>query len=68
MHHSSASLLRGAVDTFHPGDSTDLLAAIQRARRRTPDLTAAAHLAARHAWEQTFAAELEDLERLIGWR
>jgi alpha-1,6-mannosyltransferase len=64
----SASLLHGVVDTFRPGDSTDLLAAIERARHRAPDLTAAADLAARHAWEQTFAAELEDLERLLGWR
>jgi alpha-1,6-mannosyltransferase len=61
----SATLLAGAVDTFRPGDSDDLLRAIGRARRRVPDPAAAAELAARHAWDRTFAAELDDLERLL---
>jgi alpha-1,6-mannosyltransferase len=62
----SASLLDGRVDTFSPGDSTELLRAIERARRRTPDLVGAARLAARHSWENIFAEELSDLERLLG--
>jgi alpha-1,6-mannosyltransferase len=62
----SASLLDGAVDTFRAGDSTDLLRAIVRARRRMPDLMRAARLAADHSWERTFAEELSDLERLLG--
>jgi alpha-1,6-mannosyltransferase len=56
----SASLLGGAVDTFAAGDSGDLLRAIERARRRAPDLATC------HRWEQTFAAELDDLERMLG--
>ena len=62
----SASLLGGAVDTFAAGDSGDLLCAIERARRRAPDLAGAAELATCHRWEQTFAAELDDLERMLG--
>lgn len=62
----SARLLGPAVDTFAPGDSFDLLRAIERARRRVPDLAAAAELAARHAWDSTFAAELDDLDHLLG--
>ncbi len=64
----SAFLLGGHVDTFRAGDATDLLYAIERARRRLPDLPAATRLAARHAWERTFADELADLERLLGRR
>ena len=62
----SASLLDGRVDTFRAGDSADLLRAIERARRRTPDVPGAARLAARHTWERLFAQELSDLERLLG--
>jgi alpha-1,6-mannosyltransferase len=62
----SACLLGGAVDTFRAGDTDDLLRAIERARRRVPDLAGAARLAARHTWENTFAQELSDLERLLG--
>ncbi|MGZ4175660.1 MAG: glycosyltransferase [Solirubrobacteraceae bacterium] len=62
----SAAVLGGAVDTFRGGDTVDLLRAIERARRRAPDLDAAARLAADHGWERTFARELSDLERLLG--
>jgi alpha-1,6-mannosyltransferase len=62
----SACLLGAAVDTFRAGDSDDLLSAIERARRRTPDVAGAARLAARHTWENTFVEELSDLERLLG--
>ena len=62
----SASLLRDDVDTFRAGDSADLLRAIERARRRTPDVTGGARLAARHTWEHIFTQELSDLERLLG--
>jgi alpha-1,6-mannosyltransferase len=62
----SAPLLGDAVDTFRAGDSADLLRAIERARRRTPDSLRAARLAADHSWEHTFAQELSDLERLLG--
>jgi alpha-1,6-mannosyltransferase len=64
----SATLIDGSVETFGPGDSTDLLAAIERARRCRPDLAAAGELASQNGWEQAFAAELEDLERLLGRR
>lgn len=62
----SASLLGDAVQTFRAGDSDDLLRAIERARRRSPDIDGATRLAARHTWERTFAQELSDLERLLG--
>jgi alpha-1,6-mannosyltransferase len=62
----SASLLGGAVDTFRAGDSADLLRAVERARQRLPDVAGAARLAARHTWENTFAQELSDLDRLLG--
>jgi alpha-1,6-mannosyltransferase len=64
----SASLLGGRVETFRPGDSTDLLRAIERARRRTPDVTGAARLATCHTWERIFGQELADLEQLLGSR
>lgn len=62
----SAALLDDAVDTFRAGDSADLLRAIERARRRTPDPARAGRLVADHSWEHTFAQELSDLERLLG--
>ncbi len=64
----SAMLLEGFVDTFMAGDPTDLLRAIERARRRDPDPAAAAALAERHKWDAALAAELEDLERLVSTR
>jgi alpha-1,6-mannosyltransferase len=64
----SASLLGGRVDTFRPGDSNDLLRAIERARRRVPDIAGATRLAARHTWKNIFARELADIERLLGRR
>jgi alpha-1,6-mannosyltransferase len=62
----SAELLRGLVDTFTPGDSTDLGRAIERARRRVPDPRVASALVAHHSWDAALAAELADLERLVG--
>ena len=62
----SAQLLDGRVDTFRPGDSADLLDAIERARRRLPDPAAAALLASRHSWDASLEAELADLHRLLG--
>jgi alpha-1,6-mannosyltransferase len=61
----SARLLAERVETFRPGDSDDLLRAIERARRRLPDVRAAARLAARHSWDAALEAELADLRRLI---
>ena len=62
----SAALLSGVAETFAPGDTRGLLAAIERARRRRPDLRAAAELAAAHTWERAFEDELRDLERMCG--
>jgi alpha-1,6-mannosyltransferase len=62
----SAALLDGVVETFRAGDPTDLLSAIERARRRHPDPQKAAALAQRHRWDAALAEELEDLERLVG--
>jgi glycosyltransferase involved in cell wall biosynthesis len=64
----SAGLLDGFVDTFRPEDPTDLLRAIERSRARRPQLAAAQALAARHGWDASLAAELADLERLLGRR
>lgn len=61
----SAALLGDAVQTFRAGDSSDLLRAVERARRRPPDWGAAAALAALHGWDRVFCAELADLERLL---
>jgi glycosyltransferase involved in cell wall biosynthesis len=62
----SAHLLEPFAETFAVGDASDLLRAIERARRRRPDLHAAAALAARHDWDTALKAELEDLRRLVG--
>jgi len=62
----SAPLLGEFVDTFVPGDASDLLSAIERSRRRCPDLDGAAALAARHDWDSALTAELEDLRKLVG--
>jgi alpha-1,6-mannosyltransferase len=62
----SAALLDDMVETFHPGDSGDLLRAIERARRRVPDLPAAAALARRYRWDSVLGAELDDIDRLLG--
>jgi hypothetical protein len=42
-----------------------LLRAIERARVRVPDPSAAVALAARHGWDTALAAELADLVRLV---
>jgi glycosyltransferase involved in cell wall biosynthesis len=60
----SAALVGDLAETFAPGDATGLLAAIERARRREPDLRAAAELASAHSWERAFEGELRDLGRL----
>jgi alpha-1,6-mannosyltransferase len=62
----AAALASAAIDTFRAGDPADLERAIQRARRREPDLAGAARLAERHSWDRVFTAELEDLRRLLG--
>jgi alpha-1,6-mannosyltransferase len=62
----SAHLLGGFVETFTAGDPSDLLRAIEAARRRDTDLPGAEALAARHAWDALFTAELADLRRLVG--
>jgi len=64
----SAALLDGFVQTFCAGDPTDLLYAIERARRCDPDPGAASALARAHAWDTALAAELADLERVAGRR
>jgi alpha-1,6-mannosyltransferase len=62
----SAELIDGMVETFEAQNATDLLRAIERARRRRPDPRAAAALAERHGWDAALTAELADLERLLG--
>jgi alpha-1,6-mannosyltransferase len=62
----SAHLLDELVDTFTAGDASDLLRAIEVARRRRPELLPAAALAARHDWDRLFTAEVEDLCKLVG--
>jgi alpha-1,6-mannosyltransferase len=62
----SAELLDGFVETFRAGDPADLLAAIERARRRDTDLATAAALSARHHWDAALSAELADVTRLLG--
>jgi alpha-1,6-mannosyltransferase len=60
----SAALVGDLAETFAPGDASGLLAAIERARRRDPDLRAAAELASAYTWERAFEHELRDLGRL----
>jgi alpha-1,6-mannosyltransferase len=60
----SAALVGDLAETFAPGDASGLLDAIERARRRDPDLRAAAELASAHSWERAFEDELRDLGRL----
>jgi alpha-1,6-mannosyltransferase len=60
----SAALVGDLAETFAPGDASGLLAAIERARRRDPDLRAATELASAHSWERAFEDELRDLGRL----
>ena len=60
----SAALIGSLGETFPRGDVDALLGAIEHARRKRPDLGAAARLARRHTWEQAFEDELRDLERL----
>jgi glycosyltransferase involved in cell wall biosynthesis len=61
----AAAVAAGLVETFRAHDAGDLLRAIEAARGREPDLSAAASLARRFTWEQAFERELEDLERLL---
>lgn len=62
----SARIAGELADTFEAGDAGDLLDAIERARAKGRDLDAAAALATRCTWPEVFAAELRDLERLVG--
>ena len=64
----SAALMRGIVRTYEPGDSDELLAAIEAARAVQADTAAAAALARRYSWGAAFAAETLALERLAGRR
>jgi alpha-1,6-mannosyltransferase len=57
----SVRVIGSLVDTFAAGDMDGLLAAIERARERRPDLHAAAALADAHSWDRAFEAELRDL-------
>jgi alpha-1,6-mannosyltransferase len=61
----SARLAGDIVQTFAPGDPRDLLRAIDRARATDPSSAAAAELADRLSWKQVFAAEFDDLARLL---
>ena len=60
----SAAVVGDLAQTFAPGDVEGLLGAIERARRRPPDLQAAAALARAHTWDRAFEAELRDLARM----
>jgi alpha-1,6-mannosyltransferase len=62
----SAHLLDAFVETFMAGDPSDLLRAIEAARRRRPDLVGAAALGARHDWHRLLMAEVHDLRKLVG--
>jgi alpha-1,6-mannosyltransferase len=62
----SAAVAGELAETFAAGDPASLLAAIERARRRTPDVRAAAALAEAHGWDRAFEAELRDLRRVCG--
>ena len=62
----SARVAGELAETCEPFDSADLLAAIERARAQPRDMAAAGELARRCAWPEVFAAEMRDLERLIG--
>jgi alpha-1,6-mannosyltransferase len=61
----SAGLLGGHVDTFAPGNSRQLLEAVERARARPTDLDAAAEIAARNGWDAAIALELGDITELL---
>jgi alpha-1,6-mannosyltransferase len=62
----STRTLGPLVTTFAPGDTVGLARAIDRARAVRTDSAPAAALADSLAWPRVFAAELEDLARLIG--
>jgi alpha-1,6-mannosyltransferase len=62
----SAKLAGDLVETFTPEDPEELARAIDRAVVREPSLGAAAELAERMAWKQVFAAEFDDLARMLG--
>jgi len=64
----SAALMRGIVRTYEPGDIDGLLTAIEAARAAQPDAAAAAALAKRCSWAAAFAAETQQLERLVAPR
>jgi hypothetical protein len=62
----SAHLIGDFVETFAAGGASDLLRAIEAARRRRPALPAARELVARHDWDTLLRSEVEDLRRLVG--
>jgi alpha-1,6-mannosyltransferase len=61
----SAHLIGDFVETFAAGNASDLLRAIEAARRRRPALRAARELVERHDWDTLLRAEVEDLRRLV---
>jgi alpha-1,6-mannosyltransferase len=60
----SVQVIGPLAETFAAGDVGGLLAAIERARKRRPDLHAAAALADAQSWDRAFEAELHDLARV----
>lgn len=64
-NNAAAALLGSRLETFTPRTAGALAAAIERARRREPDYAAAVELATQLSWPRVFAAELDDLARLL---
>jgi hypothetical protein len=60
----SAAAVGELAETFDAGDVDGLLAAIERAREREPDLRGATALADAWTWDRAFEAELRDLARV----
>jgi alpha-1,6-mannosyltransferase len=60
----AAAAVGELAETFEAGDVDGLLAAIERAREREPDLLGAAALADAWTWDRAFEAELRDLARV----
>ena len=60
----AAAAVGGLAESFDAGDVDCLLAAIERARKREPNLLGAAALADGWTWDRAFEAELRDLARV----
>jgi alpha-1,6-mannosyltransferase len=61
----AGKLLGHLAETFEPGDPAGLLAAVERARRRSPDPAAAGALGLQFDWHRVLAAEVADLGALL---